>query len=221
MAHPSSVIVVEVCRVAPVTGSPDFPTLDQSLPLFDLRWLRFKPVERLYFYETSSPDSILPKLKTSLSLTLQHFLPLAGKLTWPLHSLKPILSYVQGDTVSLTIAESDAENFNHLSNNVFVEPKGYHPLVPKLDVSYERAAAMALQITLFPNRGFSIGTTMHHGTMPSLMEKLQPRLSNLGLTYAKMNHLQLLCSRSSSNRSMKELSSRTGRDSENSTQANT
>ncbi|KAK9924921.1 hypothetical protein M0R45_033262 [Rubus argutus] len=173
MANSNSVKVVEVCRVAPIPSSPDSATSDQSLlTLFDLLWLRFLPVEPLYFYEipsTSDPNiffnSILPKLKASLSLTLQHFLPLAGNLTWPQDSPKPILSYVQGDAVSLTIAEFDADNFYHLSGNDFVDAKEYHPLIPPLEVSDQRAAAMAIQITLFPSRGFSIGTTMHHAVL--------------------------------------------------------
>ncbi|XP_061998422.1 phenolic glucoside malonyltransferase 2-like [Rosa rugosa] len=173
MANSNSVKVVEVCKVAPLPSSPDSITSEQyPLTLFDLLWLRFLPVEPVYFYEippTSNPhifyDSILPKLKASLSLTLQHFLPLAGNLTWPQHSPKPILSYVHGDSVSLTVAESNADNFPHLSSNDFVEAKDYHPLIPLLEVADERAAAMAIQITLFRNRGFSIGTTMHHAVL--------------------------------------------------------
>nr|XP_011468648.1 PREDICTED: malonyl-CoA:anthocyanidin 5-O-glucoside-6''-O-malonyltransferase-like [Fragaria vesca subsp. vesca] len=157
-----SVKKVEVCRVAPKPGSPE----NQSLPLtlFDLFWLRFPPVERLYFYQTSSTDSVLSQLKTSLSLALQHFPPLAGNLIWPQDSLKPLLSYVQGDAVSVTVAESDAD-FDHLINSVFLAAKDFSHLVPQVDVTDERAAAMALQITVFPNRGFSIGTAMHHAVL--------------------------------------------------------
>ncbi|KAI5340802.1 hypothetical protein L3X38_020076 [Prunus dulcis] len=168
MAEPtSSVKVVEVCKVAPPPPSSSGAFASpSSLPLtfFDIRWLRFGPVQRLYFYEmpTSSAtplffDSILvPKLKASLSYTLQHFLPLAGNLTWPQDSQKPVLNYVQGDTVSLTIAESCAD---------FVEATEYHPLVPRLEASHEQAAVMALQITVFPNCGFSIGTSIHHAVL--------------------------------------------------------
>ncbi|ONI19008.1 hypothetical protein PRUPE_3G252900 [Prunus persica] len=158
---------------------------------FDLFWLRFPPFQRIFFYElppSSAPtplffDSILPKLTASLSLTIQHFLPLAGSLTWPQTSHKPILNYVQGDAVSLTIAhDSDdhrADYFDHLSScNEFVEAIKYHPLVPKLAMSHEKAAAMALQITLFPSRGFSIGTCMHHAI-------LDGKSSNHGLTSLK------------------------------------
>ncbi|KAK9924924.1 hypothetical protein M0R45_033265 [Rubus argutus] len=166
MAHPNSLVkVVEVCRVAPIPASPLPDHYSLPLTFFDIRWLRFAPVQRLYFYEISSTDSILPKLKASLSLTLQHFLPLAGNLTWPQDSLKPILSYAKGDTVSLTVAESDID-FGHLSSKYdLLQAQEYHPLVPQLDVSHERAAVMALQITVFPNHGFSIGTSMHHAVL--------------------------------------------------------
>ncbi|KAL6139878.1 hypothetical protein ACLB2K_058179 [Fragaria x ananassa] len=155
-----SVKKVEVCRVTPKQGSPENQS---SLPLtfFDLLRLRFPPIERLYFYQTSSTDSVLSQLKTSLSLALQHFPPLAGNLIWPQDSLKPLLSYVQGDAVSVTVAESDAD-FERLINSVFLAAKDFSHLVPQLDVTDERAAAMALQITVFPNRGFSIGTAMMH-----------------------------------------------------------
>ncbi|XP_050367164.1 phenolic glucoside malonyltransferase 1-like [Argentina anserina] len=167
MEQPNAVKLVEICRVAPKSSRQDLLSL--PLTYFDSLWLRFSPVQRLYFYEFTPPspaDSILAYLKTSLSLTLDHFLPLAGNLTWPQDSARPILSYVQGDTVTLTVAESDADNFNHLSSNsVFVQTKAYHPLVPQLQSSHERAAAIAFQITLFPGRGFAIGTAMHHAIL--------------------------------------------------------
>lgn len=168
MAQLNSVKVVEVCMVTPHPGSPDSATPEDhySLPLtfFDLIWLRFSHIQRIFFFETSSSFvSVLPKLKTSLSYTLQHFLPLAGNLTWPQHSSTPILSYAKGDAVSLTVAEfSNAEDFHLLSGSDFVEAEKYHLLVPR---QLEASAAIALQITVFPNRGFSIGTVMHHAVM--------------------------------------------------------
>lgn len=150
---------------------PSASATEISLPLtfFDLLWLRFPPVERLYFYEISPQnkpvfDSVLPKLKHSLSLTLHHFLPLAGNLIWPHNSRKPIIHYVQGDAVTLTIAESHAD-FYHLSGTDFCEATECHPLVPRLSVSHEKAALMALQVTWFPNCGFCIGITTHHAAV--------------------------------------------------------
>ncbi|XP_008348092.2 phenolic glucoside malonyltransferase 1-like [Malus sylvestris] len=170
MAYTNSVKVVEACRVAPHPTSPDSTALPTSLPLtfFDIRWLRFQPVQRLYFYQISTSFDtklLFSKLKTSLSITLQHFLPLAGNLTWPQESPKPTLNYVEGDAVSLTVAETDADFYRLSSDNDFLEAQEYHPLVPQLPVSHEKAAIMALQVTIFPNKGFSIGTTMHHAVL--------------------------------------------------------
>ncbi|GMN65925.1 hypothetical protein TIFTF001_035002 [Ficus carica] len=170
MAQPNAVEIVEVCKVAPP------PTADvhgpKSLPLtfFDIRWLRFPPIERLFFYETSTQnntstfffDSILPRLKHSLSLTLLHFLPLAGNLTWPPTSPKPGIEYSESDGVSLTVAVSNAD-FRRLSGtDVFCESTEYSPLVPKLSASHDQVAVLAIQVTVFPNHGFSIGVTNHH-----------------------------------------------------------
>jgi hypothetical protein len=62
-----------------------------SLTFFDIFWLKFDPVERIFSYEltdltpTMFNREILPKLKHSLSLTLLRFLPLAGKNLLGLH----------------------------------------------------------------------------------------------------------------------------------------
>ncbi|CAL9018588.1 unnamed protein product [Prunus brigantina] len=173
MAELNSVRVLEVCNVTPQPSSPAGsatpPREALPLTLFDLLWLRFAPVQRLFFYEISNSFDttiLVSKLKASLSVALQQFLPLAGNLKWPQDFPKPILSYVQGDAVSLTIAESDAD-FHHLSSRSnFVEAEEYHSLVPQLTTSHEKAAAVAFQVTIFPNgNGFSIGTSMHHAIL--------------------------------------------------------
>ncbi|CAL0318745.1 unnamed protein product [Lupinus luteus] len=147
-----------------------------SLPLtyFDMFWLRFHPVERIFFYSFPSQhtdpsffyDQIVPNLKTSLSLTLQHFLPLAGKLVWPEDSEKPIVQYNPDDDdgVSLVIAESDA-NFNDILDNSPHEASESRSFVPHLESSDSAANVISIQITLFPNSGFCIGITAHHAIL--------------------------------------------------------
>ncbi|KAL0015110.1 hypothetical protein SO802_002179 [Lithocarpus litseifolius] len=189
MASNSSVKILEVCRMTPLPSSLVSAT-PSSLPLtfFDILWFRFSPVERVFFYETSSTntsfvDSILPKLKYSLSLTLHHFLPLTGTFTWPQDSLKPIINYTENDSVSLTVAESNA-NFYHLSGNNFVEAVEYHPLVPDLPTSHEQAPVFSLQVTAFSNCGFCIGITAHHafldGKSSTMFMKAWAHLCKLG-----------------------------------------
>ncbi|KAH7845493.1 hypothetical protein Vadar_002863 [Vaccinium darrowii] len=167
MAQSNPVKVFDVCRVVPMMNSPN-SAAQTSLPLtfFDVLWLRFPPTQRLFFYECPYPketltDTILPKLKHSLSVTLQHYLPLAGNLTWPPDSGKPIIQYNEGDAVSLTVAESEA-NFSKLSGNSFREAETIHHFLPFLLASKTRVPVLALQVTLFPNAGFSIGYAAHH-----------------------------------------------------------
>ncbi|BBH00227.1 hypothetical protein Prudu_010158 [Prunus dulcis] len=144
MANPSSVKVIEVCRVAPPPpSSPGAFASPSSLPLtfFDIRWLRFGRSSAF--------------ISTKCLLTLQHRSSLIQYLKPHLaqDSQKPVLSYVQGDAISLTIAESNAD-FYHLSSGDFVEATEYHSLVPHGCI-----------ITVFPNCGFSIGTSMHHAIL--------------------------------------------------------
>ncbi|KAK7374622.1 hypothetical protein VNO80_08058 [Phaseolus coccineus] len=156
------------CMVAP----PSAPQTSLPLLSFDLFWLRFHPVERIFFYSlpiTQSNPSIfftqvVPKLKTSLSHTLQHFPPLAGNVLWPNSSSKPVVQYTPGDAVSVVLAESEAD-FDHVLDNAPKEASESRCLVPHLESFDSRASVMALQITLFPNRGFAIGISTHHAVL--------------------------------------------------------
>ncbi|KAF7130496.1 hypothetical protein RHSIM_Rhsim10G0048100 [Rhododendron simsii] len=171
MAQSNPVVkVLDVCKVAPMPHTPN-STAQTSLPLtfFNVQWLRFPPTQRLFFYkfpypETTLIDTILPKLKHSLSITLQHYVPLAGNLAWPLESGKPILQYNEGDAVSLAVAESEA-NFYQLSGYSFREAKELHHFLPYLLASQTRVPVMALQITLFPNAGFCVGYAANHAVI--------------------------------------------------------
>ncbi|CAN1171648.1 Malonyl-CoA:anthocyanidin 5-O-glucoside-6''-O-malonyltransferase [Linum perenne] len=159
--------VIEICHVSP--SSP--PATDFTLPLtfFDTFWLKFPPVEQIYFYRfpslsMSPPDVIIHRLKRSLSLALRHFLPLAGKLTWPEHAEIPLLLYTPNDGVSLTIAESTEDNFDLLSGDGPHDASLSHAYVPKLVVSGSNAAVLALQVTVF-RQGFCVGVTSHHAVI--------------------------------------------------------
>ncbi|KAI4352455.1 hypothetical protein L6164_006705 [Bauhinia variegata] len=162
----NSLKIHELCRIAPISAS------ELSLPLtfFDLLWFKLHPVQRLFFYSLphSNPsfffESLIPKLKRSLSLALKHFLPLAGNIVWPLNSQKPVIQYTSGDGVSLVIAES-SDDFNHFSGNSPREAIKFRHLVPHLDTCDSVASVSALQVTLFPNKGFCIGISTHHAVL--------------------------------------------------------
>lgn len=101
------------------------------------------------------------------ALSFHHFLPLAGKITFPLTSAgMPVCRYATGDYVSLTIALSDAD-FADLTGNHSKAVDEFHHLVPQMppavysddDVKF---GSVAIQVTLFPNQGICIGFTHHH-----------------------------------------------------------
>ncbi|KAF2282709.1 hypothetical protein GH714_043685 [Hevea brasiliensis] len=167
MAATDPVKILEICRVTP-SDAPESAT-ELSLPLthFDIFWLKQHPTERIFFYElTDSTHTffhsvIVAKLRASLSLTLLHFLPLAGNISWLPHAAKPAICYYPNDGVLVTVAESNAD-FTLVSGSQMREVMESKLYIQELPVSDSTAATIAFQITLFPNQGFSIGISSHH-----------------------------------------------------------
>ncbi|KAL2329859.1 hypothetical protein Fmac_017440 [Flemingia macrophylla] len=156
-------------RISPPQSTPE--TL-LSLTFFDLYWLRFHPVERIFYHTLPTPLShpstfftqLLPTLKTSLSHTLHHFPALAGNVVWPPDSPNPFVKYTPSDTVSLLVALSHAD-FDHLLDHSPRHASDSRAFVPHLESSNSHAQVLSLQITLFPNKGFTIGITNHHAVL--------------------------------------------------------
>lgn len=161
--------IIKISRVSPATDSSCDSVDPLVLPLtfFDLRWVRSHPTQQVIFYKLFKSSReffysvILPRLELSLSLVLHHYIPYAGHLTWDPQNPKPHIVVFGHDTVSLTVAESDADF-------LFISSKGLRPqselrvLVPELSVSCDSTSLYSLQITLFPNQGFCIGLAEHH-----------------------------------------------------------
>ncbi|GFP89537.1 malonyl-coenzyme:anthocyanin 5-o-glucoside-6'''-o-malonyltransferase [Phtheirospermum japonicum] len=144
--------VVETCLVPP---PPTAAALSLPLTFFDVIWTTFHPIRRLLFYSHPCSKShffetIVPKLKQSLSLALEHYLPLSGNLLHPSNSdQKPVFRYVPGDSVQLVIA---------------VSGRGFDDLVANhaRDADQLVVPVFALRVTLFPDRGICIGYANHH-----------------------------------------------------------
>ncbi|KAI3780763.1 hypothetical protein L2E82_10753 [Cichorium intybus] len=162
--------VLEESQVSP----PPATVGDRSLPLtfFDFLWLTLPPVNTLFFYElpitkTQFTETIVPKLKNSLSITLQHFFPFAGNLIiFPTPDKKPEIRHVEGDYVEVTFAECNLD-FNDLTGNHPRDCEKFYHLVPLLKRTVKVSdfitiPVFSVQVTLFPNFGFSIGMTNHH-----------------------------------------------------------
>ncbi|KAK7272340.1 hypothetical protein RJT34_28864 [Clitoria ternatea] len=172
MAVPKSQKIVEKSQVggaAPLAGSKTLPLTFLDLPLTGPIYVR-----RQFFYQFPYPtqhfiETTLPKLKHSLSLTLQQFFPLAGNLLCPSPPHKPFIRSTHDDSITLTIIESTS-NFNHLSSNHPKSLKDLDHLVPKLtfttlhhdDDETFMFPLVALQVTVFPNHGLCIAITYCH-----------------------------------------------------------
>ncbi|XP_047336074.1 phenolic glucoside malonyltransferase 1-like [Impatiens glandulifera] len=187
MATTTAVKVIEVCMVKPAPNPPEKKLSSSSddegnnnyLPLtfFDTIWLKFLPTKRLFFYEINHLSSylfyntILPNLKHSLSITLQHYPSIAGNLTWHPDTANPVIRYsphghADGGGVLFSVSESQTLDFDFLStDDDFKESKHFHPLLPDLHVSESEANLLSLKLTLFPGYGFSIGYSAHHASM--------------------------------------------------------
>ncbi|XP_023639277.1 phenolic glucoside malonyltransferase 2 [Capsella rubella] len=160
--------ITETVRVTPAADSNS--VLSIPLTFFDLPWLLFQPVKRVFFYKLKESTRehfnsiILPKLKLSLSLVLCNYVPLTGHITWNINEPKPSIVVGPNDAVLVTIAESEAD-FSNLSGFGQRPVSELHALLPKLPVTDDSATAFSIQITLFPNQGFSIGVAAHHAVL--------------------------------------------------------
>ncbi|TXG55259.1 hypothetical protein EZV62_020515 [Acer yangbiense] len=148
-----------------------------TLPLtfFDIRWFFCCPMQLLCFYELPNcstfqwTQTVLPHLKESLSLTLRHFFPFAANLTWPPPPQEPYIHYQEGNGLQVAVVESKAD-FNHLVANHARDFKSLKSLFPQLPIistllsntSTQVVPIMAIQFTVFPNSGISIGLTLNH-----------------------------------------------------------
>ncbi|KAF6149285.1 hypothetical protein GIB67_026141 [Kingdonia uniflora] len=170
MRYTHTLKVLEQCQIAPPTGS--VPQTSLRLTFFDLAELDIDPPLRcLYFYrlqcsKTHFMQSILPGMKRSLSVTLQHFFPFAGYLSWSPQSVMPEIIYCDGDSVSFTVAESNF-SFNHICGNHLRDTNEFAPLATHLVPRSSTTAAvqyplLALRVTLFPDSGICVGQTFNH-----------------------------------------------------------
>ncbi|KAJ9171023.1 hypothetical protein P3X46_019076 [Hevea brasiliensis] len=160
MVNFHSVKVVDEFQISPPPSS--VPTTSLPLTFFDIPWFLCRPMQRLFFFEFPHPtsflvDNVLPNLKHSLSLTLQHFFPFAANITYPSPPQKPCILFQYGDSIPFIVAESTAD-FNLVISNHPMDVRELHPYVPKLPPQH----LLAVQVTLFPNSGIGIGFEFCH-----------------------------------------------------------
>ncbi|KAJ8749687.1 hypothetical protein K2173_010107 [Erythroxylum novogranatense] len=103
----------------------------------------------------------------AITLTNTPSLPTSSwpsRLTWPSDSPKPIIIYTPNDTVSLSVADSNAD-FDFLSSNGVKEAAELRPFIPQLPSADTVSSPIALQATTFPDKGFCIAVNSHHAIL--------------------------------------------------------
>lgn len=163
--------IIEQCQVSPPQSSLP-SSINLPLTHLDLFWFYCPLVKRIFYYNFPHStqhflQTSLPILKNSLSLTLQHFFPFCSKSILPPKPQTPHILYTQGDSISLTICESNS-NFNDLISNSPKDLTLAYPFVPltppptTLQDGTLLIPTMAIQITIFPNFGFTICLSFRH-----------------------------------------------------------
>ncbi|PKA56485.1 Anthocyanin 5-aromatic acyltransferase [Apostasia shenzhenica] len=154
------------------TISPPPPDADdhrRALPLsfFDMIWLNYCAVERLFFFPFPHPtssfvESHLPGLKSALSFALGIFYPLAGTIRRGSGGRFEI-SCSASDSVPLTVCDYvAADGFHEISGDHRREIDKLLPLVPKLPLRRDAQPLLAVQITLFSGHGLCLALAIHH-----------------------------------------------------------
>ncbi|XP_020591218.1 phenolic glucoside malonyltransferase 1-like [Phalaenopsis equestris] len=142
-----------------------------SLPLnfFDMLWLNYSPVERLFFYQFSDSSSHfidfhLPNLKFALSATLSTFYPLAATIRRSRSDGRFEIAPAHTDSVPLTVTEyaGNPADFLDISGDHSRPVEKLLPLVPRLPMSRDAQPLLALQVTLFPYFGLCVSLAVHH-----------------------------------------------------------
>ncbi|KAJ3678613.1 hypothetical protein LUZ60_002416 [Juncus effusus] len=158
---------LRIIETSSIGLSPGSTPLLTSIPLtyYDIPWTATSPVERLFFYNFPHPtsyflSSTLSSLKSSLSLTLAKFYPLAGVIR-PTSDKKCEIYCTENDSLLLTVAES-SDDFQHLSSQHARLVSRLEPLVPHLMRSDEFKQLFAVQVTVFPDQGLVIGIVVRH-----------------------------------------------------------
>ncbi|XP_051115033.1 anthocyanidin 3-O-glucoside 6''-O-acyltransferase-like [Andrographis paniculata] len=164
--------LLESCRIEPAPA----PEEERFLPLtfFDIVWIPFHPIRRLLFFEIPDcskkhfSETVVPKLKESLSVALKHYFPLAATLLFPLDGAAefPVYRSAPGDSVHLTIVESAAD-FQDLVGNHPRDADLFYDFIPELppvsdEPGFRLVKLLALKVTHFPGRGICIGVANHH-----------------------------------------------------------
>lgn len=107
-------------------------------------------------------SSVFPFLKSSLSITLHRFYPFADKCQCSDQDKGKLkLWYKERDLVLFTVIE-DNNDFNDTSGNYDHAASKIRPLAFELLTNLYNMSLLAIQVIVFPNKGFIINIRISH-----------------------------------------------------------
>lgn len=139
-----------------------------KLSFFDVPWVEFPPIQRVFLYELPGGDDEFPaavrRLKASLAATLAAYLPLAGKLAHVAGTGDVVVDCAAADDPGVAFVEAEADAAmcaRRLARDEEHDVPAFRALVPELDTQVLPAPVLAVQATRLPG-GLALGISIHH-----------------------------------------------------------
>ncbi|PKA66432.1 Phenolic glucoside malonyltransferase 2 [Apostasia shenzhenica] len=158
---------LEHCRISPAPAPASSRRPSLPFTFLDIPWLHLPAVERLFFYNLPIStshfiESQLPNLKSSLSITLDQFYPLAGTARRRPSDGRFEIHCSDEDSVPLEVSEFLDVDFRDVSGRHPRSLDKLLPLIPHLPTSPEAQPLLAVKVTIFPSQGLCLAFKVHH-----------------------------------------------------------
>jgi hypothetical protein len=145
-----------------------------KLSFFDTPWVGLPPVQQVFLYRLDENDdragdgfpAVVSRIKTALSETLAHYLPLAGMLEYVAETGDLVVDWSGPDAgVAFVEAEADAARMDvrRLAGDEAHDMAAFLSLVPELHTGVLPAPLLSVQVTRLGAAGLAVGMSMHHG----------------------------------------------------------
>ncbi|KAJ3674765.1 hypothetical protein LUZ60_005381 [Juncus effusus] len=128
----------------------------------DARFVQFPFMKTVFLYpNVTASSSSFSSFKSSLALTLPHFHPFVGDLTY-LSSSDDVSIICSKDSGVIVIEAESELDIRHLSNDTTLNVEAFQQLAPNITANELPVPVLRVQFTLFSGGGIAVGITSHH-----------------------------------------------------------
>ncbi|KAJ3685674.1 hypothetical protein LUZ61_014838 [Rhynchospora tenuis] len=144
------------------------PSSSTHLSFFDVWWISLQPVKTVLLYpEAAISPASFDSFKSSLSLILPRFYPLAGDLTYQPTTGEVTIVCSDESGVTVTEAESDLD-ISFLAGDPTHDMDSFFKLVPNVAHEEMPVPILSVQFTRFSCGGVAVGIALHHVAMDAM-----------------------------------------------------